>query len=284
MQRKNYTKKQKIIAITMMRRGYTISEISDLRKIPRGTLYGWLDREKKGISQVEKRGRKEKQINPQFISLVIDKWNSHPVGSYKMWILLNKKGFGVSQRQIQKIYNTYKFKMNKRKRPTQIKYVKYERPIPNELWHTDWTTCPYTGKQLIAFIDDYSRFIVHTEYFENATTENTILAFQNAIVKYGKPKEILTDNGSQFTAGKRAIHPEEHMFFKFCKRNEIKHILGRVHHPQTNGKIERWFGTYKTELTEYYKNLDEFVNYYNEVRPHQSLEYDVPASRFLVKS
>ena len=38
--------------------------------------------------------------------------------------------------------------MNKRKRPSQIKFVKYEWPKPNMLWHTDWTVCPFTGFHL----------------------------------------------------------------------------------------------------------------------------------------
>lgn len=280
MKRRNYTKKQKEIVIRMMRQRYSIAEISDLRNIPRGTLYGWLNKEKQGISQVQKRGRKERYINPDFVSLVIKEWNNHPCGSFKMYYILKNRGYGVSQRQIQKIYNLSEFKMNKRKRPKQIKYIKYEWSENNALWHTDWTTCPFTGKQLIAFIDDHSRFILHAEYFENATVENTILAFQNAINKYGKPLNILSDNGSQFTNTHNRGDPE-HKFTNFCIKNNIKHILGRIHHPQTNGKIERWFGTYKAELTDYYKNLEEFVYYYNHKRPHQSLEYGVPADRFL---
>ena len=162
--------------------------------------------------------------------------------------------------------------MNKRKRPSQIKFVKYEWPKPNMLWHTDWSDCPFTGKKLIAFIDDYSRFIVHAEYFENATTENTILAFKNAISRYGKPENILTDNGVQF----RTNGP----FEEFCKLNGIKHILGRVHHPQTNGKIERWFGTYKMEFQPQRWTLNEFVDIYNNERLHQGIGYKTPRERY----
>ena len=267
----------------MMRKGYTIQEISLLREIPRSTIYGWLEKEKQGLPQVQKRGRRNKEINPIFVDLVINHWNSYPCGSFKMYYILKKRGFGVSQRQIQKIYNTSNFKMNKRRRPNQIKFVKYEWPEPNALWHVDWTTCPYTGKQLIAFIDDYSRFIVHAEFFSNATIENTILAFENAMQKHGKPENILSDNGSQFTNTHKRGDPK-HEFTKFCNKNGIKHILGRIHHPQTNGKIERWFGTYKGEMTDHYKNLDHFVYIYNHVRPHQSLDYDVPAKRFFANT
>jgi hypothetical protein len=51
----------------MMRQGYSISEISFLRETPRTTVLGWLKKEKLGLTQVQKRGKKEKVINPAFI-------------------------------------------------------------------------------------------------------------------------------------------------------------------------------------------------------------------------
>jgi len=70
------------------------------------------------------------------------------------------------------------------------------------------------------------------------------------------------------------------LFEEFCNGNEIKHILGRVHHPQTNGKIERWFGTYKQEFKEGEDTLDTFVKYYNEERLHQGINYTTPIQRY----
>jgi putative transposase len=187
---------------------------------------------------------------------------------------LKTKGYDVSERQIQKIYKRHGLKMNKRKRPSQVKFVKYEWPRPNMLWHTDWTICPFTGFQLIAFIDDHSRYIVHAEYFTNATTENTVLAFARAIKQHGKPDAVLTDNGVQFNVHGR--------FEEFCNRNGIKHILGRVHHPQTNGKIKRWFGTYKQEFKEGEDTLNSFVKFYNEERLHQGINYATPLQRYKI--
>ena len=123
-------------------------------------------------------------------------------------------------------------KINKQKGPKQIKFVKYEYNKPNDLWYTNLTICPYTGKQLIAFISDYSMFIVHAELYYSATIENIINAFKEAIRKYGKPKRILIVNGTQFT-NPHNRDDKNHEFTKFCEKNKIKHILGRVHYPQT---------------------------------------------------
>lgn len=252
-----------------------VSVISRNRRVPRRSVYMLIERFKKhGINGLEphKRGRKKDKINAHFEWFVLQLWAKMHRGSHKMWLELKQRGFGVSERKIQQIYKQYKLKMNKRKRPKQTKFVKYEWPKPNSLWHTDWTECPFTGKYLIAFIDDYSRFIVHAEYFENATTENTILAFANAISRHGHPENILTDHGAQFhVQGK---------FEEFCKANGINHIIGRVHHPQTNGKIERWFGTYKMEFQPQRWTLNQFVNLYNYERLHQGIGYKKPYQRY----
>lgn len=280
--KKKYSLKKKLWIIKQIKKGVSPSHLSLIYSIPRRSIYNWIDLDKQGLGLENKPlGRKPRNINPAFFKIVTKEWHKLRCGCHKLWLELKKQGFGVSERQIQKIYNMFNFKMNRRKRPSQIKFVKYEWPKPNMLWHTDWTTCPFTGKQLIAFIDDHSRFIVHAEYFENATAENTVLAFKNAINKYGKPENILTDNGTQFTPA-RNPGSENGLFAQFCINNEVKHILGRVHHPQTNGKIERWWGTYKLEYDDRFNNLDEFVKFYNEERLHQGIGYLYPIERFKV--
>jgi putative transposase len=257
----------------------SIPEVAVIKKVPKQTIYNWINLYKKfGVSGLEnnKPGAKAIEINSSFESLILSKWKERKRSSHKLWMDIKMEGYNVSQRQIQKIFRKHGLKMNLRKRPSQIKFVKYEWPKPNMLWHTDWTICPFTGFQLIAFIDDYSRFIVHAEYFTNATTENTILAFARAIRQHGKPDAILTDNGTQFTPARTEKGP----FDKFCENQGIHHILGRIHHPQTNGKIERWFGTYKQEFKNGEDTLDSFVKFYNEDRLHQGIGYITPLKRY----
>ena len=272
----SYSKEFKLRAIKHARLGLSsIPVVAELKKISKQSLYSWIENYNKfGEEGLENKnpGAKELKINPSFEKLVLNRWAKRKRSSHKLWIDLKMEGYNVAERQIQKIYKKHGLKMNKRGRPSQIKFVKYEWPLPNMLWHTDWTICPFTGFQLIAFIDDYSRYIVHVEYFTNATTENTILAFARAIQQHGRPDAILTDNGVQFN-----IHG---LFEEFCNKNDIKHILGRIHHPQTNGKIERWFGTYKQEFKEGEDTLNSFVKFYNEERLHQGINYTTPLQRY----
>lgn len=258
------------------------SEISRNRKVPRRTLYRWLEAYKtSGWDALKEHGAGAPalEINVDFENIVVDFWHQHKYGAEKTHFKLKEKGFDVSQRQIQKIFNKHGFRTNRRKRPSQIKYTRYERAFPNELWHTDWSICPFTGKNIIAFIDDHSRYVVHAEIFDRQTTENTLKAFRSALNKgFGKPLQILTDNGVQFTPARGDKGP----FIKWCEEQGIKHILGRVAHPQTNGKVERWFGTYKTEFDERFETLEAFLTFYNDVRIHQSLKYKTPRNRFFI--
>lgn len=274
-----YSKKFKLRVLKHARMGVSpIQHIAKIRRVPKQTIYRWkkiYQRHGEVALENKKPGAKQSQINETFERLVLALWNYRSRGVHKIWLALRAKGFDVSERQIQKVYRKHTLKMNHRKRPSQIKFVKYEWPKPNMLWHTDWSNCPYTGKKLIAFIDDHSRFLVHAELFDNETTENTIKAFTKAITKYGTPENILTDNGVQFTPTRGETGP----FTRWCEERGIKHILGRVHHPQTNGKIERWFGTYKSEFKED-DTIESFLKFYNEERLHQGIGYKTPLERY----
>ena len=253
----------------------SLSAVAEIKKIPKQTLSRWIKNYqmfgKSGLEN-KKPGAKETTINPNFEQLIIQEWKERKRSSHKLWITMKKKGYNVSERQIQKIFRKYGLKMSLRRRPSQIKFVKYEWPRPHMLWHTDWTLCLFTGLYLIAFIDDCTRLILYARYFNNASTENTLIAFEKAIKKYRIPDAILTDNGVQFH-----VHGD---FEKFCNEKEIHHILGRVHHPQTNGKIERWFGTYKKEFKKGSDTLKTFVDYYNNERLHQGIHYQTPPEKY----
>lgn len=284
MEKRKYSGNFKLNCVKQILKGqYSLNYLSKIRDIPKSTLHKWINLYSiygSAFIVPKKRGPKEKNISVQFEKLIKTLWHEHKIGSQKLLYLTKEVGFDVSERQIQKILNRNNLKMNNRSRPSQIKYCKYERSKPDELWHTDWSECPFTGKKLIAFIDDHSRYLIHAEFFSNATAENSILAFENAILKNGIPKQILTDNGSHFTNTHNRGDPN-HIFTQFCVLQGVKHILGRPSHPETNGKIERWFGTYKKEFDERFNNIEDFIKFYNEKRIHQSLDYKVPAERYI---
>ncbi len=65
----------------------------------------------------------------------------------------------------------------------------------------------------------------------------------------------------------------------------IKHIIGRVNHPQTNGKVKRLYGAVAQKLS-LLNSIDESGQWHNEIKPHMSLnmdELETPAKAFLRK-
>lgn len=103
----------------------------------------------------------------------------------------------------------------------------------------------------------------------NATTNWSIKGIKQAL-KHGFIKQRISDHGAQF------IHTisGQSKFKTFLERQGIKQILCRIKHPQSNGKVEKWFQTYKRHR-QAFATKEEFLNWYNEVRPHLSLEFDV---------
>ena len=129
-------------------------------------------------------------------------------------------------------------------------------------------------------MDDHSRFCIRTEPKNSATgvKESFIQAFQ----EYGLPDAILSDHGSQF-AGFKGGYTH---FERWLMDLDILPIHGRIMHPQTQGKIERFHRTMKAELLrEPFLDLKDAKKHfarwrwkYNEIRPHSALNMKTPAS------
>ena len=118
------------------------------------------------------------------------------------------------------------------------KWVRYERKHGNSMWHTDYKQ-PDDKRQLISHEDDTSRFVTGWGVFDEATTEHAVEVLDEATYKHGKPKSILSDRGSQFYATESERSKGMSEFEKHLEESDIQHILARVAHPQTNGKLER---------------------------------------------
>ena len=111
---------------------------------------------------------------------------------------------------------------------------------------------------------------------KNATTDASIEAIKQAL-KHGRIRECITDRGMQFTKSMGKSR-----FTDFLRERGIKHILCRVNHPQTNGKSEIFNKFYRAHRHAF-PDKEGFVKWYNEIRPHLSLRFDVletPAQAF----
>jgi hypothetical protein len=108
-------------------------------------------------------------------------------------------------------------------------------------------------------------------------------AYRRGIAEYGVPREMLTDNGRQYTNWRGKTRFEREM-----KKERVKHIRSRPHHPMTLGKIERFWKSIQSEFL-FRAQFDSFepaversafwIKYYNYKRPHQGIGGLDPADR-----
>lgn len=162
----------------------------------------------------------------------------------------------------------------------------FERSTPNQLWQTDIFTFRLGGHYayLIGYIDDYSRYVTGLELFRSQTGHNVIEVYRRAASEYNPPKEMLTDNGRQYTSWRGNSRFEGEM-----KKDKIHHIKSRPHHPMTLGKIERFWKTIYLEFLsraqfasfeDAAERIRQWLKYYNHKRPHQGIGGLCPADRY----
>ena len=226
----------------------------------------------------KKVGRPSQKINRNFEARVVSLRKETDYGSEKLHFVLKKQGFNVAQRQIQKILDENKLTEPCEKRRGQRKYVRYQWPISNDMWHTDWSQCQ--NKWILSFIDDRSRKIMASGEFDNANEENVIFLLYQAILSNEVcPYVILSDKGTQFYNSKKNKKGEltPSLFEQELTTLGIEFWTSRRNHPQTNGKMEKWFDTMKKRKKKHPdETLQEFVKWYNEERIHHALEYKTP--------
>ena len=149
---------------------------------------------------------------------------------------------------------------------------------PNGLWQID-IKGPFLldGKRLYALviIDDHSRFIIYCGLYASIKKEEVVTALEWAVKRYGYPKRLLCDNGSQFKS-----NDLKH----WCKTNNVKYEPAPPYYPETKGKVERAIRNLKEEylvLDKVFENvsllLSEYIEWFNNVRYSLGVE-GIPAS------
>lgn len=228
------------------------------------------------VFTVKKPGRPRLALNSTFIQKVVELRQTTDYGSEKIHFTLCKSGFVVSQRQVQRVLDEKKLTRPCPKRRGQRSYVRYQWPISNYMWHTDWSE--YQGRWYLVFIDDRSRKIMGAGVFTHATTDNALFLLRHTILTHEVcPAILLSDKGTQFYNSTKNKKGERTLgdFEKAVASLGIDFWTSRRNHPQTNGKMEKWFDTMKKGFR-IRPELSEFVAWYNEERIHHALNYKTP--------
>ena len=242
-----------------------------------------------GVPVLKKPGRKSgTTITAEESSLIIDAYLKYRTNA----LYLERKieddhdGLHINHNRIHRVLLMNGFASSSRKKWIRRKWVRYEREHSNSLWHTDWHEIKdprWKGKWLTAYEDDASRFITGFGVHETLTSDYSVMALEDALKEHGKPASILSDHGSTFYAVESERREKGMTEFEKCLlKHKIRFILGRVNHPQTNGKIEKFFDIFETKI-KYFSSIEEFMKWYNEVRPHGALDLKTPIQAYYVK-
>jgi transposase InsO family protein len=159
----------------------------------------------------------------------------------------------------------------------------FQHPLKaHEHWHVDISYINISGTfyYLASLLDGYSRSIVHFEIHESMTEQQIEILIQRAREKFpGVNPRIISDNGPQFIAR------DFKQFIRICG---MTHVKTSPYYPQSNGKLERFHKTLKTEcirpqtplnLEDARRMVEEYVQHYNNVRLHSAIGYVTPADK-----
>lgn len=206
-------------------------------------------------------------------------------GAKKLKVNLERKGIELPcVKTINNILNRYGC-ISKEESLKHKPYIRFEKEYCNEMWQTDFKGEFQMKDGNYCFpldiFDDRSRYIIKIK--PSTSTSNLVLpAFRDAFYEFGMPNSILSDNGVQFSGFRHGYT----QFEKWLMNHDVLPIHGRIKHPQTQGKIERFHRAMKQELLTYYtptditdaeRVLNAWRDRYNNERPHEALGMRCPA-------
>jgi putative transposase len=230
----------------------------------------------------KKMGRPSKIIDKGEIKIVKEAYEKYRVCASTLRKVIDRDyNIRINHNRIHKIlinlgYANPLKKQHKRKKD----WIRYERRHSLTAVHIDWYLYPDTRIWVFAVIDDASRKMLALLEVDSATTDCSIEGMKEAL-KQGKIKQCISDHGAQFIHNLGA----KSRFKEFLDSQGIKQILCKIKHPQSNGKVKKWFQIYKRHRLAF-SSKEEFLHWYNEIRPHLSLKFEeleTPQQAFLRK-
>ncbi len=201
-------------------------------------------------------------------------WKEKRVGATQIWRELKKRGWKIPHNKVTAHLKTTGKSIPNPRKQKKRKRCRYEREHSFSLVHGDWHRTSIDHPHVVVWLDDATRYAIAGGEFENATAEHSINTFQTAekiANEYNcHIREVNTDRGVQFYSS----HPDsKSQFEQYITSQGTKFIPSGRQHPQTNGKLERFWYEYDKHRWRY-QTLQEFLDYYND-RIHGSLWLEI---------
>jgi len=212
---------------------------------------------------------------------ILEFWDANPLEGYRRlsYMLIDRDLVAASSSSVYRVLRDAGVLKRTTSSPSQ-KGTGFTQPASvHEHWHLDISYLNISGTfyYLCSILDGASRFIAHWDIREAMTEMDVELIMERARAKYpGVAPRIISDNGPQFIARD---------FKEYIRLTGMTHVRTSPYYPQSNGKIERWHKTLKTEairpqtplsLEDARRTVTRFVQYYNDERLHSAIGYVTP--------
>jgi len=212
-------------------------------------------------------------------------WSTHSREGYRRmtYMMLDADTVAVSPSTVYRVLQDAGVLHRWNRDHTSSKGQGFAQPVkPHEHWHIDISYINIQGTfyYLCSILDGFSRYLVAWDLRESMTERHVEIVLQRAHERFPEARpRIISDNGPQFIAKD---------FKQFVRLNGMTHVRTSPYYPQSNGKMERWHQSAKTEcirpqtpqsLEDALRIVTKYVDQYNTVRLHSAIGYVTPQDK-----
>jgi len=251
--------------------------------ISRSKFYNWRDRYGK-VNEHNALIPRDFWLTEQEKRAIIDYYYANPLEGYRRlcYMMMDADIVAVSPSSVYRVLNRNGLLNRWNSKPSK-KGTGFVQPLkPHEHWHIDISYINICGTfyYLCSILDGFSRYIVHWEIRESMKESYVEIILQRAREKFpDATPRIISDNGPQFIAKD---------FKDFVRICGMTHVKTSPYYPQSNGKLERYHRTLKSDcirpntplsLEDAQRVVSDFVEHYNNNRLHSSIDYVSPLDK-----
>jgi putative transposase len=260
-----------------------LNRFIDWLAVGKSKFYTWIERYGKANEHNASIPR-DFWLEPWEREVIIAFCQANPLEGYRRltFMMLDRNLVAVSPASTWRVLSKAGLLARWNKKPSK-KGTGFVQPLlPHEHWHVDISYLNICGTfyYLCSLLDGCSRYIVHWEIREHMTERDIEIIIERAKEKFPEAKpRIISDNGPQFIAKD---------FKEFIRVSGMTHVRTSPYYPQSNGKLERFHKTIKSEcirpktplsLDDARRIVAEYIERYNTVRLHSSIGYIAPADK-----
>lgn len=264
---------------------YSVHELCEALDVSRGTFYNHIFRR----ADRSKYESEKAQLMLKVKQIFDD--SEQRYGADKIRAVLAENGLRISAKRVLSIMHELGlysirtdakklYKTQQQRKKQNLLNREFNADHPNQIWVSDITyfRIKDSWMYLCAIIDLFSRRVVGYRISRTASTRLVTTTFRDAYAKRGNPKNLTfhSDRGGQYISDALS---------KLLQQFGVKQSFSATVRPHDNAVAEAFFAAFKKEEAyrreytsekHFRKSVDEYIRFYNEVRPHQTLKYKTP--------